>query len=356
MSKRVEFSIEHKQYLDKDGTAIKPLPSLSTKPKQLFSLYQQMLALRAFDTKTVALQRTGKMGTFPSSLGQEAVMIGIGNALQENDIFAGSYREQGIYFSLGIKMSEVLAYWGGDERGSNFSNGSRHFPICVPIATQCLHGAGAAYALKYRNQPQAVLTMIGDGGSSKGDFLEALNVAGAWELPIVFIICNNQWAISVPRQSQSATTMLAQKAIGAGIDGIQVDGNDLFAVYDTVDQALTRARQEHKPMLIEAVTYRLADHTTADDAKRYRTEEEVKQAWDAEPIKRLKQYLIDEHGWTEQQEQQALEHCTSLVEKAVEEYLNTSAEHPVAMIDHMFATLPTNLREQRDIINYYAEK
>ncbi len=347
MNNTTTFSIEYKQYLDQDGNAITELPAIARDHEQLKKLYKDMLRLRLFDAKTVTLQRTGKMGTYPSSLGQEAVAVTIGNALEKQDVFCPSYREQGALFARGTSMSEILTYWGGDERGSDFQANRNDLPICVPIATQCLHAVGVAYAMKLRQQQQAVLTIVGDGGSSKGDFLEALNVAGAWQLPIVFIICNNQWAISVPRKMQSATTMLAQKAIGAGITGIQIDGNDLIALHETIHSALATARTNNKPCLIEAITYRLCDHTTADDANRYRDDEEVKQAWQAEPIKRMKQYLEQQASWDEAQDQALLAECQQEVADAVDAYLAMPVQAAESMFDYLYASLPESLQEQR---------
>ena len=206
------------------------------------------------------------------------------------------------------------------------------FPICVPIATQALHACGVASAFKIRGEHRVVVTTCGDGATSKGDFLEALNVAGAWQLPVVFVVNNNQWAISVPRRIQCGAPTLAQKAIGAGFHGEQVDGNDLLAVYDRVQVALERARHGKGPVLLECLSYRLGDHTTADDATRYRPAEEVKQAWLEEPVKRLQRFMAGQGVWDEGREQALIAECQGLVQRAVDNF--DAAGNQAARSDH----------------------
>jgi len=212
-------------------------------------------------------------------------------------------RVLGALLQRNISLTELLQFWSGDERGNHFENNHEDFPFCIPISTQALHAAGIAYAIKLRQQKRAVVSTCGDGGTSKGDFYEAMNFAGVHQLPIVFVANNNQWAISVPRQSQTEAKTIAQKAIAAGFNGIQVDGFDVIAVREAVAQALKNARAGKGPTLIEAITYRLCDHTTADDATRYQPKKETDQAWQLEPIKRLKRYLETQKIWTEKDEQ-----------------------------------------------------
>lgn len=342
------FKVEYYQYLDQESKVVQTLPEFAQDSAVLLSFYRSMLQTRLFDAKAVALQRTGKMGTFPSSLGQEAVSIGIGYSMQPDDIFCPYYRDQGALFLRGVKMQEILAYWGGDERGSDFEVPKRDFPIAVPIASQCLHAAGCAYTLKYNKEANAVLTTIGDGGTSKGDFYEALNVAGTWNLPLVFVINNNQWAISVPLKAQTHSQTLAQKAIAAGFEGLQVDGNDVIAVKQVVSQALEKARAGNGPTLIEALTYRLCDHTTADDAKRYVEPVCLESAWKIEPVTRLKKYLINQGMWTEEQDKNLSEELSKNVEAAVNAYLNIPPQPATAIVDYHYETWPENLREQRE--------
>jgi pyruvate dehydrogenase E1 component alpha subunit len=342
------FDIKYHQFLDQNGKLVSDkVTPLAHDLEQLIELYRLMTLTRIFDAKAIALQRTGKLGTYASSLGHEAIHVGIGSAMREEDCFAPMYREYGTLFYRGVKMSEILAYWGGDERGSDWSGATHDFPICVPIATQCLHAAGAALAYKLRGEARCAVTIVGDGGSSKGDFLEALNAAGAWKLPIVFIIANNQWAISVPRAKQSGAATLAQKGIAAGLPSLQVDGNDIIAVRGVMDAALKRAREGKGATLIECLTYRLSDHTTADDARRYRPDDEVEEAWDKEPLIRLRQYLTDKGGWNEEKEQQLKDQCSAQVAAAVEEYQNLEPLPVTAMFDYMYEEMPHTLVAQR---------
>jgi 2-oxoisovalerate dehydrogenase E1 component alpha subunit len=249
-----------------------------------------------------------------------------------------------------VRMEEILLYWGGDERGSAYVDPAvaEDFPLCVPIATQALHACGVASAFKIRGQHRVAVTTCGDGATSKGDFLEALNVAGAWQLPVVFVVNNNQWAISVPRRIQCGAPTLAQKAIGAGFPGEQVDGNDVLAVYDRVQAALERARQGKGPTLIECLSYRLGDHTTADDATRYRPAEEVKQAWREEPVARLQAFLVSQGVWNAQREQALVGECQAEVQRAVEAFEATPMPPAEAALEHVYGQWPQALAEQRE--------
>ena len=271
------FDIEYLQYLGPDGTLVREdLPEFAKDRRNLVELFKNMLKVRNFDTKAVALQRTGKLGTYASCLGHEATHIGIGSAMQYDDVLAPSYREYGAQFMRGVKPRDVLMYWGGDERGNDFAGPPHDYSWCVPIGTQCLHAAGAALAFKLRGEPRVAVACVGDGGSSKTDTNAAINAAGAFTLPFVQCIINNQWAISVPRKAQTGARTLAQKGIAGGLECLQVDGNDIIAAVGAMEFALKRARNGHGGSVLEFVTYRLADHTTADDARRYRDDAEVK--------------------------------------------------------------------------------
>jgi pyruvate dehydrogenase E1 component alpha subunit len=341
-----EFNVPYHRILNQSGILDQPLPGCLETPKDLISAYQSMVFCRAFDKKMVALQRTGQLGTYPSSLGHEAIGVAIGKAMHRDDVFVPYYRDMATQLERGVSLYELLMYWGGDERGSDFAVPRQDFPVCVPIATQSLHAAGVASAMKIRHQKRAVVTTIGDGGSSKADFLEALNVAGAWHLPVVFVIANNQWAISVPRAIQCGGETLAQKGIGAGLACMQVDGNDYLAMYQQMSLALDKARQGKGATVIEAITYRLSDHTTADDATRYRDAEQVSAAWQAEPIKRLQTYLHQQGLWDEAQELAFLAETKEEIDQAVACYLDTPAMKPQAMLEHLWAQMPCQLDEQ----------
>jgi pyruvate dehydrogenase E1 component alpha subunit len=341
------FDIAMLRRLDERGEPVGELPAFCADGELLRELYRAMVFVRVFDQKAVALQRTGKLGTYASCLGHEAAHVAIGSAMRPEDCFAPMYREYGAQFWRGVKPREVLLYWGGDERGNDFSGPKHDFPWCVPIATQCLHAAGAALAFKLQKEPRVAVTVVGDGGTSKGDFYGAVNAAGAYRLPLVIVVVNNQWAISVPRRAQTGAETLAQKAIAGGIRGLQVDGNDLIAMREAMDDALARARAGEGATLIEAITYRLSDHTTADDARRYRSEEEVKAAWTREPIRRFRAFLEGRNLWDEAAEQDWQAECARRVDQEIDAYLGTRAQPVSAMFDDLYAELPEDLYEQR---------
>src|SRR5580692_1547230 len=298
-----EFTIHYRQILGPGGELVAPLPTFAADTAEVLRMYEAMTLVRIFDAKAVHLQRTGQLGTYPSCLGHEAAHVGVGAAMRPEDVLAPVYREYGTQLWRGVTLLEILLYWGGDERGNNFAGPAQDFAWCVPIATQSAHAAGAAMAFKLRGEKRCAVGFIGDGGTSEGAFYEALNLAGARALPVVFVIVNNGYAISVPLAEQTATMTLAQKGIAAQVPGTQVDGNDALAVRQVVGDALERARSGGGPALIEAITYRLSDHTTADDASRYRTADEVKKAWLAEPLVRLRTYLARTGAWSEAAEQ-----------------------------------------------------
>jgi pyruvate dehydrogenase E1 component alpha subunit len=349
MATVASFEIEYLQYLGPDGRLVRDdLPEFAKDRKNLVELFKTMLFVRTFDTKAVALQRTGKLGTYASCLGHEAAHIGIGSAMQYDDVFAPSYREYGAQIVRGVKPRDILMYWGGDERGNDFSGPPHDYPWCVPIATQCLHAAGAALAFKLRGEPRVAVTCVGDGGSSKTDTYAAINSAGAYTLPFVLCIINNQWAISVPRKAQTGAKTLAQKGLAGGLDCVQVDGNDIIAVRAAMDHAIKRARNGHGGSVLELVTYRLSDHTTADDARRYRDDAEVKAGWEREPMSRLRTFLISEGVWSEAEEAAWKEDCGKRVDEEVNAYLETKVQPVEAMFDYLYAELPTELEAQRE--------
>ncbi len=346
MSEVAKFSIHFTRFLDIEGKPTQNLPSFATKENLLF-LYKHMLLTRLFDNKAVNLQRTGRLNTYASIIGQEAISIGIGASMEKEDVLCPFYRDYGAQLMRGVKMSEILSFWRGNEWGNHFSACPNDFPICIPIATQLLHAAGVATAFKLRKQAQIVVTTCGDGATSEGDFYEALNIAGVWQLPIVFVINNNHWAISIPRKNQSYAQTLAQKAIAAGIPGEQVDGNDVVAVKFVVEKAVAKAREGHGPTLIEALTYRLSDHTTADDATRYRNKTEFLHAWKEEPLIRLRNYLFNQKFCSKEEEEKLAEDCNTAIETAVNEYLALSKPLVADIFNYNYANLPSDLDEQR---------
>lgn len=349
-----QFEVAYTQLLDPQGKLVGPLPEFAQNSETLLDLYRTMVETRTFDKKAIALQRTGKMGTYAPINGQEAISTAIGHALQPADVLVPYYRDYAAQFQRGVKMSDILAYWGGDERGSHFDSNSlayqsKDLPICVPIASQCLHAAGVAFAFKYRKQARVAVVSIGDGGTSEGDFYEAMNVAGTWNLPVVFMINNNQWAISVSIQKQTAAQTLAQKAIAAGFQGLQVDGNDILSTRQAIGDAIEKARQGRGPTLIEAKTFRLSDHTTADDATRYQPQQAVKSAEPLEPISRFETFLLSENILNATLKKNIYVEANLKVKQAVDEYLSQTPQPLSSLFDYHYATLPDDFIIQRAI-------
>lgn len=340
-----EAVTERLEILAVDGSVDAELmPDLA--PAVIRDLYRDMVKMRAYDDKALKLQRQGRMGTWPPIRGQEAVQAGVARAMGDADWLIPAFREHGVMLLRGVPGHLIYAYWAGDERGSHFPEGLRVFPIAVPVGSQWQHGTGVGLSLKLRGEAAAAVVFGGDGSTSEGDFHEALNCATVFGSRTVFVIQNNQWAISVPLRHQTATPTLAQKAHAYGLPGIQVDGNDAFAVYVAAKTALERARRGDGPTLIEAVTYRMGDHTTADDASRYRPAEEV-ETWQAkDPVLRLRRYLEPAGLWDEDQEQALAAEVTHWVDEQVAALEAMPPQDPDEIFTSMYAELPPNLREQ----------
>jgi 2-oxoisovalerate dehydrogenase E1 component alpha subunit len=341
------FEVQRIGCIDRDGKPVAELPAFACEMTEVVAMYRAMVRTRTFDAKAVALQRTGRLGTYASSLGQEAVAVGVGAAMRPEDVLVPSFREHGAQLWRGVTLLELMLFWGGDERGADFAGPREDFPVSIPIGSHAPQAAGAALAIKLRDEKRAVVCVLGDGATSKGDFYEALNLAGVWKLPIVFAINNNQWAISVPRSQQSAAETLAQKAIAGGCEGVQVDGNDVLAVRAAMEGALEKARNGFGPSVVECETYRLCDHTTADDATRYRDAAEVSARWKEEPVLRLRNYLVAAGAWDKERELAMLADCTREVEAAAAAYLAHPASPPTDMFDYLFETLPAALAPER---------
>lgn len=349
MPRKVAYQaqIEHLQILQENGqidTSLGVPHGLSN--EKLLEMYRSMLFFRRFDEKALALQRTGRLGTYASLIGQEATQVGIGFAMQDQDWLVPSFREQGVMMIRGVPGSKVITYWNGDERGSVFDESIRVLPICVPVGSQMCHATGLAMALDRREKGAAVVAFIGDGGTSEGDFHEACNFAGVFQAPLVIVVQNNQWAISVPRHRQSAAPTLAQKALAYGMPGLQFDGNDVMAAYQAASEALEHARSGRGPMLLEALTYRMEDHTTADDAKKYRDPKEV-EAWRPKcPMRRLETYLRAQKTLTDEILQTFEKDAAERVAKEVADREALPAPIATDTFRHLFHTMPPHLQEQ----------
>lgn len=290
------------QIMDKDGKIVNPdaMPELSD--EEIVKLYQTMRYSRIIDERTLQYQRQGRMLTYAPNLGQEATQVGSIAAARQTDWVAPSFRELGIWLYKGAPLENIFLYWFGNEFGMKMPEEVRVLPVSVPIASQLQHATGLAYAARYQGKDDVALGYVGDGGTSQGDFHEALNFAAVQSLPTVFIVQNNQFAISTRRKIQTKAGTIAQKALAYGIPGVQVDGNDIFAMYAVTKEAVDRARRGDGPTLIEAYTYRMGAHTTSDDPTVYRKDEEVDEWRDKDPIDRLRKYMIEKGIWDDEKE------------------------------------------------------
>ena len=333
------------QILDDEGRFRKDLEPALT-PEELKKIYGLMVLTRVADGKALKLQRQGRLGTYASSLGHEACQVGTAFSLRKEDWIFPYFRDLGLYITVGYPLALYYHYWMGNEAGLRTPAGLNIFPFAIPVASQIPQSVGAAMAARRLKRKNAVVCTFGDGATSEGDFHEGLNFAGVFHTPNVFVCYNNQWAISTPRSRQTASETISQKASAYGFPGVQVDGNDVLAVYAAVSQALDRARAGDGPTLIEAVTYRMGHHTTSDDATRYRPDDDLK-AWEArDPLRRLQIYLRDRGEWDEAFEKVVQDAAAEAVEKAVAE----AESRPVATPEDLFAftykVMPPVLGEQ----------
>jgi len=348
-TKVYEATIEHLSILDENGVLDTKLAKNTLTDEEVAFLYEQMVICRRLDEVAFKLQRSGRMGTYPQNKGQEAAALGSGFAAKKGtDYLVPCYRENAALFLHGLPMHMILLHWMGDERGNQIPNGVNVTPISIPIGTQMLHATGIAWASKMRKEERAVITYFGDGATSEGDFHEAMNFASTLRVPCVFFCQNNQWAISVPRELQMASETVAQKALAYGMPTMQVDGNDMFAVFKATREALDRARSGGGPSFIEAVTYRLADHTTADDASRYRDTAEL-ESWKAkDPMIRHRKYLESRGLWDDAKQEATEQKAAKVVAEVVKTAEEIAKPSPADFFDHMFAELPEDLALQRD--------
>lgn len=333
------------QILDEQGQIKTKLePKLSN--GELKRIYSCMVTTRVADMKALKLQRQGRLGTFAPSLGHEACQVGSAFPIKKEDWAFPYFRDLGMYVTLGFPLKNYYLYWMGNEDGMRIPPELNIFTIAVPVASQVLHAVGAGMAANIRKDKIAVMCYFGDGGTSEGDFHEGLNFAGVFNTPNVFVCYNNQYAISVPRAKQTASKTLAQKAVAYGFEGVLVDGNDVLAMYVAAKEALEKARSGGGSTLIEAYTYRMGDHTTADDASRYRSEGEVKEWVKKDPIERFRIYLKNKDLWDDAFEKRIQEEAATLVEKAVEEAEKTPLPAIEELFVYTYKNMHSNLKEQ----------
>ena len=341
------FEVPYLQILNENGKFDeKDLPKISE--ENLKKMYEFMILTRVFDDQAWKLQRQGRLGTYAQMKGQEACQIGSAFALEKNDLIFPAFRENGVFMIKGVLPEMLFRYWAGDERGMQIPSKINIFPMSITVGSHLPHAVGAAMAFKYLEQKNVSVVYFGDGATSEGDFHEAMNFAGVYKSPCIFICENNQWAISVPVKEQTASQTIAQKAIAYGFPGIQVDGNDLFSVYKATSEAVARARNGEGPTLIECFTYRIADHTTSDDSKRYRSENEVREWEKKDPIIRFENYLLQKKiinpaliGKIKSESEAQIERAVSLAESA-------KPQSPTEMFNYLYQDLTSNLKEQME--------
>jgi pyruvate dehydrogenase E1 component alpha subunit len=342
------YRVDYLSVLDENGHLDKELePALPD--ELLLKLHRAMLLARRFDERMLSLQRQGRIGTFAPLKGQEAAQLGTVAALLPGDWMVPSFREAAAEVWRGKTLESILLYYGGYDEGGRVEEGRNDLPVAIPVGSQTLHAVGIGYAMQYRKEANVAMTFFGDGATSEGDFHEAMNFAGVFQLPVIFVCQNNHWAISIPRSRQTRSKTLAQKALAYGMPGIQVDGNDILAVHAAAQEAVQRARTGGGPTMIECVTYRVTMHTTADDPKRYRTDEEVELWLKRDPITRFQKYLKDkgllDDGGIAALEQEVLAEIQAAVDRA--EGSMKTAPDPLDMFQHAYADSPANLVEQR---------
>jgi len=341
-------TLEYLSILDEKGHLDEKLePEI---PEELLlKLHRAMVLARRFDERLLSLQRQGRLGTFAPIKGQEAAQLGAVAALEDSDWMVPSFRETGAELWRGKTMVSVILNFGGFNEVDPEETEHHDLPVSVPVASQIPHAVGLAWSIQYRKKKDVAMAFFGDGATSEGDFHEALNFAGVYQSPVVFVCQNNHWAISVPRSRQSRSKTLAQKALAYGMPGIQVDGNDILAVYAASKEAVDRARSGKGPMMIECVTYRMQMHTTADDPKRYRTEEEVEGWAKKDPLVRFQKYLKNKDLISDEKIEGIEAEVKDKIQEAVDraEKLMMEFTDPLVMFEHVYAELPRTLQEQR---------
>jgi pyruvate dehydrogenase E1 component alpha subunit len=335
------------QVMDDNGKIMAPGLKPGIMDDELVDVYKKMQFARTLDLMLVSFQRQGRMYTYPPNWGQEAISAAAGKIMRTQDWFVPAFREQGAWIAKGAKLKDLFLYWGGHEDGARFSDAPNFLPPSVPIASQLLHAVGIGFAINYKKEDSVVFAVVGDGGTSEGDFHEALNFASVWKVPVIFIIQNNQFAISVPVKMQTASKNLAVKSVAYGMPGLKVDGNDFFAMYAALLESVAYVRKGNGPVLIEAVTFRRGAHTTSDDPSLYRTEEEEKK-WEAkDPLKRLRAYLVSQKLWKEEDDDPLIEEYKKEIEREFIEYESYPPYKLEDVFKYQYKDMPEDLKRQQ---------
>ncbi|TSA33028.1 MAG: pyruvate dehydrogenase (acetyl-transferring) E1 component subunit alpha [Porphyromonadaceae bacterium] len=333
--------------MDDDGRIIsdKHMPVIDD--SQLVKAYHDMLFARTADHMTVSYQRQGRIFTYPPNYGQEAIHGATAQVIRTDDWLVPAFREMGAWLAKGATLKDTFLYFMGYEVGNSWPNANHFLPITVPIASQLPHAAGIGYAIKYKKLDEVVFAFVGDGGTSEGDFHEALNFAAVWKVPVIFVVQNNQFAISLPFRMQTASDGIAIKSLAYGMPGIQVDGNDFLAMLRTLQEATEFCRAGNGPVLIEAVTYRKGAHTTSDDPTKYRSKEE-EESWERkDPLRRLRNYLVGKDLLDEEDEKRLEDQYRSEIDRIFVEAESQPAYPLEDVFKYMYAEMPDDLRKQQ---------
>ncbi len=341
-----EHKTEYLEILSADGTFDASLaPDLSK--EKLLEMYTVMTQIRVFDERAIKLQRQGRLGTYPQILGQEVTQCIPALCLEPKDWILPTYRGQGSYFARGMQMRYSLMYWGGDDRGVNYPKDNNDLMFSIPVGAHMTQAMGLAWGEKLKGTKNVAVCWIGDGASSKGDFHEAMTFAGVHKLGLIMFIENNGWAISLSREQQCASETLAQKGHGYGAHSIQVDGNDALAVHKAVSEAVARGRNGEGPTVIEAMTYRMSNHTTADDASRYRSNEEVEEWKKKDPLDRFRKHLLKTEVLDDDAVEKIQKEAEEYVAGEVKAYEAFDKPNPLNMFSNNSEKAPWHVIEQR---------
>ncbi|MCR8613288.1 MAG: pyruvate dehydrogenase (acetyl-transferring) E1 component subunit alpha [Mycoplasma sp.] len=336
--------------LDADGNLILDTYKQEISNEKLKEGYKYMVLSRQQDTYMSQLQRQGRMLTFAPNFGEEALQVATSLNMEKEDWFVPAFRSNATMLHLGVPIVNQFLYWNGNERGSKMPEGVNVLPINIPIATQYSHAAGIAYGMKLAKKKNVAITFIGNGGTAEGEFYEALNIASIHKWPVVFCVNNNRWAISTPEHLENGAPTIAMKSTAVGIPGVRVDGNDLLASYDVMKEAVEYAKNGNGPILVEFVTWRQGPHTTSDNPRVYRTEEDEKEAEKLEPFHRIEKYLKDKKIMTQEEIEKLWEDQMVVVKDAYQESLKVLDVDIDEVFDHTFEEMPKQLAEQKAIV------
>jgi len=335
------------QVIDYNGEIINKKYFPKLEDNQILKAYKDMLFERTADLATVSYQRQGRIYTYPPNYGQEAIHIAAGINIRQKDWVVPAFRELGVYLAKGATLKEIFLYFMGNEDGTVFKEAENILPISVPIASQLVHATGIGYAIKYKKEKDVVFAFVGDGGTSEGDFHEALNFAAVWQVPVIFVVQNNQYAISTSKENQTKSINFAIKAQAYGMPGILVDGNDFFAMYSAFEYSRKYCEEGNGPVLIEAFTYRKGAHTTSDDPTKYRSKEEEKQWEEKDPLNRLRIFLENKNLLNKDDEAKWKEEYQKEIDRIFVEAENYEPYKLNDVFDNLYAEMPEDLKEQK---------